>query len=558
MVSNARLTFAVATLALLVAGSGCRKKMYENPITKETQQPDKVLYDTSVDDIEHGRYERARIELQTLMNTYDTSEYLAKAKLAVADSWYREGGSRGFAQAEAEYKDFILFYKNMEEAAEAQMKICDMQFDQMDKSDRDPQHAMRAQDECMNLLKQFPNSQYATRAEQRLRAIQEVLADEEYKVEGFYFKRGKYAASANRGQELANQYPLYSNSAEGLWMLAQDYQHMGTAFENQQAAAYAQIAREYPLSDHFDESKLRLQAMERPVPDVDPVAYARAVYEADNKTKRGTMSKVVGPFGSRPYLGDAAKSGPPTLERFHPGIPASVPLTASGTLGNSANPGMAAPPPGGATPGTGSLSGTVVNDTRALDTLPDARLSKGGGSESPASGSGGGTPTAPTVTGKQIPAISPNATPATATPPAAGQPAPAADTKGAAPSTAPAPAVVPAGKKAKTLSQQESDIKKAQDELKKEKAKIQADNQKRIAEIQRTLKKQQDVQAKRKAQEDAAAKKAQEAAAKKERKQRLKDQDANDPDKQPDKPPDTKQPDKTGSGGGGQTAPAKQ
>ena len=64
-----------------------RKKKYENPITKDTQQPDKVLFDTSIDDIEHGRYERARLTLQTMMNTYDTSEYLAKAKLAVADSW---------------------------------------------------------------------------------------------------------------------------------------------------------------------------------------------------------------------------------------------------------------------------------------------------------------------------------------------------------------------------------------------------------------------------------------------------------------------------------------
>jgi hypothetical protein len=76
-----------------------------------------------------------------MMNTYDTSEYLAKAKLAVADSWKREGGAHGMAQAEAEYKDFILFYPNMEESAEAQFKICEMQYQQMDKADRDPLHA---------------------------------------------------------------------------------------------------------------------------------------------------------------------------------------------------------------------------------------------------------------------------------------------------------------------------------------------------------------------------------------------------------------------------------
>src|SRR3982750_792759 len=88
----------LVVIALCALGSSCaRRKKYENPITKDTQQPDKVLFDKAIGDIERGRYEVARITLQTLMNTYDTSEYLAKAKLAYADSWYREGGSKGMA-----------------------------------------------------------------------------------------------------------------------------------------------------------------------------------------------------------------------------------------------------------------------------------------------------------------------------------------------------------------------------------------------------------------------------------------------------------------------------
>src|ERR1035441_10451469 len=114
---------ALALLALALCG-GCIHKKYENPITKDTQQPDKVLFDKAIQDIEHSRFEVARLTLNTLMNTYDTSEFLAKAKLAIADSWYREAGSHGLSQAEAEYKDFILFYPNMEESAEAQEKVC--------------------------------------------------------------------------------------------------------------------------------------------------------------------------------------------------------------------------------------------------------------------------------------------------------------------------------------------------------------------------------------------------------------------------------------------------
>src|ERR687886_1701570 len=118
----------LALVAMLATSCGFRRKKYENPISKDTQQPDKVLFDKAVKDIERGRYEVARLTLNTLINTYDTSEYLAKAKLAIADSWFREGGSHGLAQAEAEYKDFILFYPTMEEAAESQYKICTIHY----------------------------------------------------------------------------------------------------------------------------------------------------------------------------------------------------------------------------------------------------------------------------------------------------------------------------------------------------------------------------------------------------------------------------------------------
>ena len=161
------IRYAAVLLALALLVSSCaRRKKYDNPISKDTQQPDKVLFDLAVQDIEHSRFEKARLLLQTMMNTYDNSEYLAKAKLAVADSWYREGGAHGFAQAEAEYKDFILFYPTMEEAAEAQEKICKMQYQQMEKADRDPAHALRTEDECRQLLVQFPNSKFAPEAQQ--------------------------------------------------------------------------------------------------------------------------------------------------------------------------------------------------------------------------------------------------------------------------------------------------------------------------------------------------------------------------------------------------------
>src|SRR5258705_10166933 len=187
--------FAIILMAAVVLLSSCTHKKYENPISKDTQQPDKVLFDRAIGDIERGRYEVARLTLQTLMNTYDTSEYLAKAKLAYADSWFREGGTHGLAQAEAEYKDFILFYPTLEESAEAQEKVCMIHYRQMEKADRDMTHAQRAEDECRNLLVQFPNSKFAPEAQQHLREIQEVIAEGEMRRGTFYHTKGSNPAA---------------------------------------------------------------------------------------------------------------------------------------------------------------------------------------------------------------------------------------------------------------------------------------------------------------------------------------------------------------------------
>src|SRR5256885_15360838 len=90
--------FVVLAAVLSLLNASCaRRRKYENPITKDTLQPDKVLFDKAIADIERSRFEVARLTLNTLMNTYDTSEYLAKAKLAIADSWYREGTTNGLS-----------------------------------------------------------------------------------------------------------------------------------------------------------------------------------------------------------------------------------------------------------------------------------------------------------------------------------------------------------------------------------------------------------------------------------------------------------------------------
>jgi outer membrane protein assembly factor BamD len=354
-----KVLIGAAALALL---SSCIHKKYETPITKDTQQPDKVLFDKAMHDIEHGRYEVARIELNTLMNTYESSEYLAKAKLAIADSWFREGGPNGMAQAEAEYKDFELFYPTMPEASEAQHKICMIHYKQMDKPDRDPLEAIRAETECRSLLTQYPNSKYAPATAQILRNVQEVLGQHEFTVGDFYFHRGANPAAANRLSYVAEQYPLFSQADEALFEAGQSYLNMGPRFRQHAAADFARIVREYPLSERADAAKKALQDLEIPVPEVDRAAYERAKYDIENYRHPSLLSQSMGFMRRGPDVSAAAKAGQPAMENMLFPIPASVPKANNGEV--AAN---------GATGGTTDVNGSVVSDSTKLDQGQDAR-----------------------------------------------------------------------------------------------------------------------------------------------------------------------------------------
>ncbi len=353
-----RLSGLVLLTVLLALSTGCRKRKYENPITKDTQQPDKVLYDKAVGDIERGRFEVARLTLQTLINTYDTSEFLAKAKLAIADSWFREGGSNGLAQAEAEYKDFILFYPTMEEAAESQEKVCMIHYKQMQKSDRDNNHALRAEEECRQLLIQFPNSKFAPRVSQMIRNIQEALAEGEMLVGDFYYKKQSWASSSNRLLAVSDQYPLYSRADEALFKTGDAFTKMGPRFKDRSGKAFARVVRDYPLSAYADDAKKRLLEMELAVPDADPAAVARMKYEAENRTKPGMLAPVTSILKGGPNVINASKSGTPSMAPVRPTIPVNIPIPVDGSTG------------------TTDVTVSTVGDAKTLENNPDARLNQ--------------------------------------------------------------------------------------------------------------------------------------------------------------------------------------
>jgi len=318
------------------------------PSTEGSTEPDKVLYDRAVSDIKKGHYIEGRLSYQTLINTYPDSEYLAKAKLGVADSYFKEGGTSNITQAVQEYKDFITFFPFLDESAYAQMQVAMAHYRMMEKPDRDKTQAENAEDEFQTFLLKYPQNPLVPKAEQNLREVQEILADSQFRVARFYYLKLNYAASAARLIDLSQRYPLYSQSDEALWMLGDVYERAKQASKNEDdknhwadlaAECYRRVIKDYPLSRWAASAKSQLQAMGMPVPAPDPNAAAEMRKEQMYRKQHRQMAMVRLPTAmmkSSPDVSTAAHSGQPNLNAPDDAISATE-ILRPGAVGPSFN-----------------------------------------------------------------------------------------------------------------------------------------------------------------------------------------------------------------------------
>jgi len=414
-------------LAILAFSVACTNKKVKNPIAAvDSKQPDKVLFDRAMDALKHNRFDVARLTLQTLINTYPDSEYIARAKLGVADSWYAEGGSAALAQAEIEYNDFKTFFPNMPEAAEAQLKIANIHFQQMEKPDRDFTHALRAEQEYRSLILEFPESKLVPEAKQRLMQVQEVLADREFGIGRFYYLRPSYPAAIARLRSLVDRYPLYSRADEALFLLGQSYESEVALLQRQKseegsqgwvmrqrliqdytdkaAEAYSRILTRYPMMAWAGDAKERLEALHRPVPHPTKAAVAQNKKEEDGRHESGTLTHVMGGFRRRPDVSQAATVGDPSL--------VDAPLTSASGVVQEAAKVMAGPPPAG----NESVGVEVVSGAP-----PPNQAAPRSGPETPATGAGT-TPNNPAAGNELVPNVASDANELKPEAPASGDP----------------------------------------------------------------------------------------------------------------------------------------
>jgi outer membrane protein assembly factor BamD len=255
----------------------------------------------------------------------------------------------------------------------------------MVKPDRDSSEAVNAEAEFQTFVQKYPNSKLEPQAEQRLREVQEVLAEGDFRISRFYYLRGSNRAAAGRLIELVQRYPLYSRADQANWMLGQIYEKS----EKKEIAAnyYANIVKNYPLSPLAGDAKSKLVAFGVPVPQPDPGAMARMQEEQNTPRPRSNLlTKSMGMLKNGPDVTEAAHHGAPNLEP--PSEAGAESLTPGGM--SAGGPGASG---GAGSPGTTAVVETVTPGTASTAAgSPDATAT-GATGDAPVGNNGPDSPT---------------------------------------------------------------------------------------------------------------------------------------------------------------------
>lgn len=215
-------TFGVLLLVLLVAGvgAGCGKEAMEDPILRLSSEE---AFNRGQELMESKKYELAREHFAHAFQTAPNSEIGRDALLLQADAYYLAGGEQNLIRAEGKYRDFNNRYPTSDRGAYVQYQIARCLHERKRKPDRDQGETRKGIEAYQELLALYPTSEHAEAAEAGIAELRVSLAEHDFLVAKYQFRRGLHGAAVNRLEGLLEDYPDYPGLDRALCMLGRSY-----------------------------------------------------------------------------------------------------------------------------------------------------------------------------------------------------------------------------------------------------------------------------------------------------------------------------------------------
>ena len=212
-------------------------------------EPDNVLYNEAYDQFMAGKYKDAVSSFEEVERQHPSSEWAVNAQIMSAFASYQ---TQDYDTAISTLERFTKLYPSNESTPYAYYMIALCNYEQISDVGRDQKVTEQAMTALREVIRRFPNTEYARDARVKLDLTQDHLAGKEMEIGRYYLKRDDYLAAVNRFRFVVENYQTTSHVPEALHRLVECYLKLGVRDEATRSAAV--LGHNFPSSVWYRDS----------------------------------------------------------------------------------------------------------------------------------------------------------------------------------------------------------------------------------------------------------------------------------------------------------------
>ncbi len=225
--STALVLISALALSACATNKGKKDQAY---IARDVE----TLYNVAKDTLEKRQYKLAAAQFDEVERQHPYSVWARRAQLMSAFSYFV---ARQYNDAVLSSQRFLSLHPGSREAPYAYYMIAVSYYEQITDVQRDQKITQQALDALSELVRRYPNSDYAADARLKIDLTRDHLAGKEMEVGRFYENQALYLAAISRFRVVIDQYDTTSHTPEALHRLVECYLALGLPEEARKAAA---------------------------------------------------------------------------------------------------------------------------------------------------------------------------------------------------------------------------------------------------------------------------------------------------------------------------------
>lgn len=207
------------------------------------------LYAAAKDRLDRGDLQMAAGLFDEVERQHPYSPWARRAQLMSAFSYY---AARDYTRAIQSATRFLSIHPGNRDAPYAYYLIAISYYEQISDIERDQAITERAMQAMNEIVRRFPESEYADDARLKIDLLNDHLAGKEMEIGRFYERTGQWLAAQLRFQNVVEDYQTTSHAPEALYRLTETSLALGIHEEAKRYSAV--LGANYPGSEWYEKA----------------------------------------------------------------------------------------------------------------------------------------------------------------------------------------------------------------------------------------------------------------------------------------------------------------